>query len=258
MKTYVLKVMTATLLIGALYWACQKESDPPAQSVAVPKWEVQQVRQLLYDVEFRGYTKGALAQKRSTTLGINFEGNGTLIAWFGDEVTKHRFQMDSTGALQPLNAGKPYSPILDLLALLPPQGLAEAAVGKNWDVLTPSEARVVANPDVCIVQSRRNFKVLSAGAGAVRMQHSGYLRVVDNTAAERNFTAMFGKTGGDLARLAWTSWRRFQAGETVFSTAKHCLLEASYVAVILPTANMNDAELWASPEREELTIRLRP
>lgn len=259
MKPYVFKVSAIVLLIGAL-WACQKDNDPPAPgaAVSVPKWEVQQSRTLLYDVELKGYTKGALAMTRTTTLELNFKGGGVVIARFGDAAADYRLIMDSTGAVTPQQPGQPYSPILDLLAQIPPDGLAKADVGSQWDVLTPSEKRVQANADACIIQSRRSFKVLSADATSIKMEHDGDLRVVDNKAAADNFETMFGTAGGALARQTWTQWRHFLTGETTFSTVGNCLKSATYTAVILPGANMDDADLKASPEREELTIRLRP
>ncbi|MBK8966831.1 MAG: hypothetical protein IPM36_09155 [Lewinellaceae bacterium] len=259
MKPYVFKVSAIVLLLGAL-WACQKDNDPPAPgaAVTVPKWDVQTTRNLLYEVEFKGYTKGELAQTRTTTLELFFKGAGRVTVVFGDAATKQEFIMDSTGLLSPVVPGQPYSPILDLFTVLPADGVAAAAVGSHWDVLAPSEKQVAANADACIIQSRRTFKVLSADANSIKMQHDGYLRVVDNKAAATNFETMFGTAGGALARQAWTQWRLFQTGETVFSTSDNNLKLASYVAVILPGANMDDAALRASPEREELTIRRRP
>lgn len=259
MKPYVFKVSAIVLLLGAL-WACQKDSDPAAPAVAVtaPKWDVQQSRTLLYDVELKGYTKGALAMTRTTTLELNFKGGGAVIARFGDAATDYRLTMDSTGVVAPQQPGQPYSPILDLLAQIPPDGLAKAEVGSRWEVLTPSEKRVQANSSACIIQSRRTFKVLSADATSIKMEHDGDLRVVDNKAAATNFETMFGTAGGALARQAWTQWRHFLTGETTFSTTGNCLKSATYTAVILPGINMDDTDLKASPEREELSIRLRP
>ncbi len=260
MKPYFFKVSAIMLLLGALCWACQKENEapPPPPAASALKWDVETPRNLLYEIEFKGYTKGEPAQTRTTNLELFFTGGGKVTVVFGDAAAKQEFIMDSTGVMRPVVPGQPYSPILDLFAVLPADGLAQSAVGSQWDVFTPTAKQVDANAEACIIQSRRTFRVLGTDGADVRMQHDGYLRVVDNKAAAANFETMFGTAAGMLARQAWTQWRLFQTGETVFSASDNNLRQASYVAVILPGPNMDAAALYISPEREELTIRRRP
>lgn len=258
MKKYRFKIFAAALLFAALYVACRKENHPPDPKIELPAWEVQEKRTLLYEVEFRGFTKGEMAQKRSTTLELTFLGDGQVKTRFADEPGDYYFTMDSTGALTPSEKNPRYSPILDVLALFPPEGISKPEPGSQWNVLTPSEKQVSTFSDACIVQSRRQFQILSGDASTVRIKHDGFLRVVDNEAAQRNFETLFGKAGGTLARAAWTPWRFFQTGETEYRVSQRCLSKADYVAVILPAPGMDVAALKGSPEREELTIRIRP
>ncbi len=258
MKPYVFRLLIATLFAGSLLWACKKDNEAPATPVPVPKWDVYQARTLYYDILFEGYTEGKLAKTRSTTLRLIFPGDGTVTAIFDDAAFKTAFKMDSTGTLTPVDPDQLYSPILDLLSVIPPAGLPGAELGSQWEVLIPAESKVSSNPEVFTVQSRRNFKVLSATDTTLRLEQNGFLRLVDNKAAKRNLDDFFGPVAGALARADWTSWRRFLTGTSEFSTAGGNLRSAEFVAVILPDPNLTDAQLIASPEREELTIRIRP
>lgn len=258
MKTKIIPFTAAALLLATLLFACRKEETPPVeQQIALPGWEVNQPRTLLYQVGGRSYSNGVVVE-RNTFLEIEFLGGGAVRTRFADEPKDYFFMMDSAGLLSFAEPDQNYSPILEVLNMFPAQGLSNVKAGSEWKVFTPSEQYVQDSQDEIIVQAQRNFRIVEADGENARIRHDGYLRIVDNEAAKTSFLEVFGNVKGHLVRAAWTKWRYFQAGETEYSSSCGCIVNAVYTGVILPIENLDENSLYISPEREELTIRRRP
>ncbi len=257
MKTKIIPYPGAALLLVTLLFACGKEATPPVEQIALPGWEVNQPRTLLYQIDGRSYSNGEVVE-RNTFLEIEFLGGGAVRTRFADESKDYFFMMDSTGLLSFAEPDQNYSPILDVLHMFPAQGLSNAKPGSEWKVFTPSEQYVQDSQDEIIVQAQRNFRIVEADHDNARIKQDGYLRIVDNEAAKTGFLEVFGNVKGHLVRAAWTKWRYFQTGETEYSSSCGCIVKADYTGVILPIENLDENSLYISPEREELTIRRRP
>jgi len=252
-------VLAFSLVLLFIFWGCgivDKITGGGADTQDI-SWETNNPRTLNYVYTCRYDFGESAPQTETKQITLQFTGNKNVdITIDGKSIGK--FTMEKSGHLTPIDAGVIAPVMLDGLTIFPEPSKDSVKANDTWTRLDPSDDVVAVSQNSVIVQTKREYKVLSLGSDT-NVEVKGSLRALDTPGARKFLETV---TSGDVATfvsgLAYVqNYSLYLTAQMDIDTKQHAVKRYNSSSVLDVIPGITTDQISISSDRYEASLELQ-